>query len=206
MIMRPELLRTIAIVCGALLLTAGSAAAAGAGDVAHSAVGWVFRILNFLLVFAVVVYVSRRYGRRYFAARSAQVANTIAEAAQIRQQAEAELAAIEAIHTLDPDVMILDWDIPALSAPEMMRIIRSPGVFPKPNLPVIMVTDRGTRSRVQDAIRLGAHELLIKPMSPKALQHRLANIFLTQRPMVRTGKYYIPQPRRQIDWALIDAD
>jgi CheY-like chemotaxis protein len=115
------------------------------------------------------------------------------------------VAALEAIRTIDPDVMILDWSIPVLSAPEMMRIIRSPGVFPKASLPVIMVTDRGTRSRVQEAIRLGAHELLVKPMSSKALQHRLANIFLAQRPMIRTGKYYIPKPRRQVDWALIDA-
>jgi two-component system chemotaxis response regulator CheY len=114
------------------------------------------------------------------------------------------VAALEAIRTLDPDVMILERGIPVLTAPEMMRIIRSPGVFPKASLPIIMVTERGTRTRVQEAIRLGAHELLIKPMSPKALQHRLVNIFLAQRPMVRTGKYYIPQPRRQVDWALIE--
>jgi CheY-like chemotaxis protein len=114
------------------------------------------------------------------------------------------VAAIEAIRTLDPDVMVLDWGIPVLSAPEMMRIIRSPGVFPKASLPVIMVTDRGTRSRVQEAIRLGAHELLVRPVSPKALQQRLLSIFLAQRPMVRSGKYYIPQPRRRVDWALVD--
>jgi CheY-like chemotaxis protein len=114
------------------------------------------------------------------------------------------VAALEAIRTLDPDVMVLDWGIPVLSAPEMMRIIRSPGVFPKASLPVIMVTDRGTRSRVQEAIRLGAHELLVRPVSPKALQQRLLSIFLAQRPMVRSGKYYIPQPRRQVDWALVD--
>lgn len=114
------------------------------------------------------------------------------------------VAAIEAILTFDPDVMILDWNIPVLGAAEMMRIIRSPGVFPKANLPIIMVTDRGTRSCVQDSVRFGAHELLLKPMSPKALQHRLVNIFLAQRPMMRTGKYYIPKPRRQSDWALID--
>ena len=112
--------------------------------------------------------------------------------------------AIEAIRTLDPDVLILDWGIPVLSAAETMRIIRSPGVFPKASLPVIMVTDRGTRTRVQQSIRLGAHELLIKPMSPKALQQRLVNIFLAQRPMIRAGKYYIPKPRRQVDWALLD--
>ena len=120
-------------------------------------------------------------------------------------EADDGVVALEAIRTLDPDVMILDWNIPVLSAPEMMRIIRSPGVFPKASLPVIMVTDQGTRSRVQETIRLGAHELLLKPMSPKALQQRLANIFLAQRPMVRTGKYYIPKPRRQADWALVDA-
>jgi CheY-like chemotaxis protein len=114
------------------------------------------------------------------------------------------VAAIEAIRTIDPDVMVLDWGIPVLSAPEMMRIIRSPGVFPKASLPVIMITDRGTRSRVQEAIRLGAHELLVRPVSPKALQQRLLSIFLAQRPMVRSGKYYIPQPRRQVDWALVD--
>ncbi len=114
------------------------------------------------------------------------------------------VAALEAIRTLDPDVMILDWGIPVLTASNTSGIIRSPGVFPKASLPIIMVPERGTRTRVQESIRLGAHELLIKPMSPKALQHRLVNIFLAQRPMVRTGKYYIPQPRRQVDWALIE--
>ncbi len=93
--MRPRLLRTTGWVCGTVLLTAGSAAAAGSGDVVHSAFGWVFRILNFLLVFGAAVYVGRRYGRRFFAARSARIASAIAEAAQLRQQAEAELAAIE---------------------------------------------------------------------------------------------------------------
>jgi two-component system, chemotaxis family, chemotaxis protein CheY len=113
-------------------------------------------------------------------------------------------AALDAVRTLDPDVLILDWGISVLSAPEMMRIIRSPGIFPKPSLPVIMVAERGTRTCVQDAIRLGAHELLIKPMSPKALQNRLVSIFLAQRPMIRSGDYYIPKPRRQVDWALLD--
>jgi two-component system chemotaxis response regulator CheY len=120
-------------------------------------------------------------------------------------EADDGVSALEAIRTLDPDVMILDWGIPVLSASEMMRIIRSPGIFPKASLPIIMVTDRGTRSRVQESIRLGAHELLVKPMSPKALQQRLVNIFLAQRPMVRSGKFYLPKPRRQCDWALVEA-
>jgi two-component system, chemotaxis family, chemotaxis protein CheY len=80
-----------------------------------------------------------------------------------------------------------------------MGIVRSPGVFPKPNLPIIMLTDIGLRSRVTAAIRLGVHEFLVKPISPKTLQQRLLGIMLKPRPMVRVGKYYIPMPRRRVD-------
>ena len=109
------------------------------------------------------------------------------------------IATIDAIRTVNPDVMILEWELPILDGREVMRIIRSPGVFPKPNLPAIMLTDRGLRSRVTTAIRLGVHEFLVKPISPKTLQQRLLGIMLKPRPMVRAGKYYIPMPRRRVD-------
>ena len=40
------------------------------------------------------------------------------------------LAALEVIRTADPDVMLLDWDMPVLNGIEVLRIVRSPGVFP----------------------------------------------------------------------------
>ena len=56
------------------------------------------------------------------------------------------LAALESIRTCDPDVMLLDWDMPVLNGMEVMRIVRSPDVFPRPNIPIIMLTNRGHRS------------------------------------------------------------
>ena len=109
------------------------------------------------------------------------------------------VSALDSIRTLSPDVMILDWDMPVLDGREVMRIVRSPGVFPKANLPIIMMTDLGLQSRVTSAIRLGVHEVLVKPISPKTLQQRLLGIMLNTRPMVRAGKFYIPMPRRRID-------
>ena len=109
------------------------------------------------------------------------------------------VAALEAIRSVSPDVMIVDWDMPVLDGREVTRIVRSPGVFPKPNLPIIMLTDVGKRSRVHQAIRLGVHEFLVKPISPKTLQQRLLGILLKPRPMVRAGRYYIPLPRRRIE-------
>jgi CheY-like chemotaxis protein len=109
------------------------------------------------------------------------------------------IAAIDAIRNVNPDVLIVDWDMPVLDGREVMRIVRSPGVFPKANLPIIMMTDLGLQSRVTSAIRLGVHEFLVKPISPKTLQQRLLGIILNPRPMVRAGKFYIPMPRRRVD-------
>ena len=93
------------------------------------------------------------------------------------------IAALDAIRNVNPDVMILDWDMPVLDGREVMRIVRSPGDFPKANLPIIMLTDQGLQSRVTTAIRLGVHEFLVKPISPKTLQQRLLGIMLNPRPI-----------------------
>src|SRR4029077_12839789 len=82
------------------------------------------------------------------------------------------LAALEQIRNCDPDVMLLDWDMPVLNGMEVMHIVRSPGVFPRPNLPIIMLTTGAQRASVIKALRAGVHEFLLKPTSPKALRDR----------------------------------
>jgi two-component system chemotaxis response regulator CheY len=109
------------------------------------------------------------------------------------------VAALDAIRSVNPDVMIMDWEMPVLNGREVMRIVRAPGVYPKSNLPVIMLTDIGLQSRVTAAMRLGVHEFLVKPISPKTLQQRLLGLILNPRPMVRAGRFYIPMPRRRVD-------
>ena len=44
------------------------------------------------------------------------------------------------IRTASPDVVILDWEMPLLNGPELVRIVRSPGVFPMPDIPIIMLS------------------------------------------------------------------
>ncbi len=66
------------------------------------------------------------------------------------------LAALEAIRTCDPDVMLLDWDMPVLNGIEVMRIVHSLGVFPRSNLPIIMLTSRANRCYVVEALRAPA--------------------------------------------------
>jgi len=108
------------------------------------------------------------------------------------------VTALDLIRTSNPDVAIIEWDLPVLSGPELIRIVRSPGVFPKPFLPIIMLTAGAQHARVAEAVSLGVHEFLVKPTSPQALRHRLLSILMNPRQMVQTGEHYIPQPRRQI--------
>jgi two-component system chemotaxis response regulator CheY len=105
------------------------------------------------------------------------------------------VAALDTIRSANPDVAIIDWDLPVLSGPQVIKIVRSPDVFPKPHLPIIVLTADADRTRIAEAMRLGVHEFLIKPTSPRALQDRLLSIVMKPRAMVQIGKYYVPEPR-----------
>jgi CheY-like chemotaxis protein len=106
------------------------------------------------------------------------------------------IAALDIIRTVGPDVVILDWEMPLLSGAELVRIVRSPGVFPIPDIPIIMLSGHGERWRVLEAVRLGVNEYLIKPVSAKAIYDRLTAIIMQPRPAVQLGDYYGPEPRK----------
>lgn len=105
------------------------------------------------------------------------------------------IIALETIRETRPDVVVLDWEMPLLNGPELVRIVRSPGVFPVPDVPIIMLTGHLERWRVLEAARLGVNEFLGKPVSAKSLYDRLLSILLKPREIVRIGNYYGPAPR-----------
>ena len=105
---------------------------------------------------------------------------------------------LEAIRMLAPSLVILDWEMPLLTGAELVRIVRSPGVFPVPDVPIIMLTGHVQRWRVMEAANLGVNEFLKKPVSGKALLDRITAIVTKPRPMVRLGDYYGPEPRKAI--------
>ena len=105
------------------------------------------------------------------------------------------IAALEMIRESPPDVVILDWEMPLLNGPELVRIVRSPGVFPTPDIPIIMLTAHGEHWRILESVKLGVNEFLCKPVSAKALFERLISIVLKPRASVQLGDYYGPLPR-----------
>jgi CheY-like chemotaxis protein len=106
------------------------------------------------------------------------------------------IAGLELIRSESPDIVILDWEMPLLNGPEFVRIVRSPGVFPLPDIPIIMLTAHGERWRIVEAVRLGVNEFLCKPVSAKALMDRFISILAKPRASVQMGEYYGPEPRK----------
>ena len=102
---------------------------------------------------------------------------------------------LEQIRNVQPDMVILDWEMPGLDGAGFVRMVRSPQTFPMPDIPIIMLTGHGERSRVIEAVEIGVNEFLCKPVSAKALLDRLVSIVLNPRQTVQFEGYYGPAPR-----------
>ena len=109
-------------------------------------------------------------------------------------EAEDGASGLDAIERANPDILIIDWAMPILDGPDMVRILRSPGNS-FAYIPIIMITAHTERSRIVEARRLGVHEVLAKPISAKALYERVCSIVSTPREFVKTAGYFGPAPR-----------
>jgi CheY-like chemotaxis protein len=105
-------------------------------------------------------------------------------------------AGLDAIRLVAPDIVILDWEMPVLNGPDLVRAVRAPGVFPFPDIPIIMLSAHGERWRIIEAARIGVNEFLKKPVSAKTLLDRIVAVLTVPRPIVRLGAYYGPEPRK----------
>ena len=115
-------------------------------------------------------------------------------------------AGLEAIRNNSPDIVILDWEMPGLDGAGFVRMVRSPKTFPLPDIPIIMLTGHGERSRVIEAVEIGVNEFLLKPVSSKALRDRMVAVLAKPRPLVKTQGYYGPAPRKLVNDIHADGD
>ena len=78
---------------------------------------------------------------------------------------------LDAIRALGPDIVLLDWEMPGIDGAAFVRRVRSPGTFPLPHVPIIMLTGHGDRS-ASSSVRLGLHEFCsIRSRVPRCNPH-----------------------------------
>lgn len=94
------------------------------------------------------------------------------------------------------DIAIVDWQMEAMSGPDLIYKLRNDPAAPNPFLPVIMLTGHSEIENVRHARDCGANEYLVKPVSVRALYAKLVSLIENPRPFVRTKTYFGPCRRR----------
>lgn len=75
-----------------------------------------------------------------------------------------------------PHVVITDRHMPAIDGLTLVRTMRDPRSGPLVSVPVILVCDAPTRTLIEQAVGLGIHHVLAKPLSPALVIGRLEAI------------------------------
>ncbi|MBX9681240.1 MAG: sigma-54 dependent transcriptional regulator [Gemmataceae bacterium] len=76
-----------------------------------------------------------------------------------------------------PDVILLDYQLPDRSGLELMRELREA----TPKTPVIFITAQGTTQTAIEAMKLGAFEYLLKPLDLERLEQVISRAFEASR-------------------------
>jgi len=94
-----------------------------------------------------------------------------------------------------PDVVICDWVMSPLSGAEFLALLRAEPDMGVATTPVILASADARKPVVLEALDLGIHEFLAKPLAPAMLYNRLQRVLTEQRPFLRRGGRLRPVPR-----------
>lgn len=97
---------------------------------------------------------------------------------------------LETICSVAPHLVLLDRDMPTMSGAEFVRKVSSPGVFPQPDVPIVVLSGHRDEAYVAEAPRLGVNEYLVKPVLGRALSDCILAVIAKPRPFVQNGDYY----------------
>ena len=82
--------------------------------------------------------------------------------------------ALAKLLTEGADFVITDWNMPEMNGLELAKAIRANPQFE--NLPVLMVTTRGNKEDVIEAMKVLVNNYIIKPFTPQGLKEKIDQI------------------------------
>ncbi|QCP54363.1 response regulator transcription factor [Trinickia violacea] len=80
------------------------------------------------------------------------------------------------------DLLVLDWNVPDLDGLDLLRWVRE---YRESQVPVIVLSSRGSECDVAAALATGADDYLIKPLRPLELAARIQNLLRKQQPQTQ---------------------
>lgn len=82
--------------------------------------------------------------------------------------------ATEKLTSVGADFVITDWNMPEMSGLELTRWIRANEQFQ--HLPVLMITTRGNKEDVLEALQARVNSYIVKPFTPQSLKEKIEQV------------------------------
>lgn len=94
------------------------------------------------------------------------------------------------------DIVLTDWLMPKGSGEDLLQWIRTHDKDSVRFMPVIVISGYTTEYLTTVVRDLGAHEILVKPVSGTSLASRICSVIDSPRSFVRTEDFFGPDRRR----------
>ncbi len=75
------------------------------------------------------------------------------------------------------DFVITDWNMPNMSGLEFTKAVRAEADFQ--NIPILMVTTRGIKQDIVEALQARVNNYVIKPFTPAVLKEKIEQVLKT---------------------------
>jgi len=85
--------------------------------------------------------------------------------------------ALSKASAFQPDLILLDRNMPNMDGYTFLKIYRSKGN----STPIIMITSEACKTSIVDAIKAGVNDYVVKPFSPEKLSERIKKILEKQQ-------------------------
>jgi CheY-like chemotaxis protein len=107
--------------------------------------------------------------------------------------------ALTALQENKIDLLLCDASLPPANGFALVKTIRSDPSHPFRTIPIVMLMNDATVSRIARARDSGANMVVAKPFSPATLHSRLRRVALTPRKFIDSPNYFGPDRRFKIE-------
>lgn len=104
---------------------------------------------------------------------------------------ESPTEAIDAMATAVPDVVIAAAAMLPLTGPQLVRVMRRSSGGQLALVPAMIMSVKAKPALVEEALRAGAHQVLVLPTTASTLYRRLAWLIHDDRPFELKGEHYV---------------
>ena len=110
------------------------------------------------------------------------IERVVLEAGHQYQLYHSGVAFVQALRRESFDLLLVDWEVPDLSGPEIVRWARE---HLPPTLPIVFITHRSEERDIVEGLSCGADDFIVKPVRVAELQARIAALLRRAYPQAR---------------------